>query len=169
MQWLLDSNRRYVCALHSQARYPYNEFVHSIPSYFSKRIITTIRLSGLSQNIRSFFCIRSQSHVGHSVLHANPFKGSTAFNSGYRNCHLHSVFNYPKYTPKHFLVSISIALQVQQLESYLLACDSHWLHYSYDLSRQRRRSVILVYIPHEITVKYNYLHRPLYLSVMKRL
>lgn len=36
---------------------------------------------------------------------------------------------------------------------------------AYDLSRQRRRSVILVYIPHEITVQYNYLHRPLYYEV----
>ena len=35
---------------------------------------------------------------------------------------------------------------------------------TYDLLRQRRRSVILVCIPHEITVKYNYLHRPLYLG-----
>nr|DAE35480.1 MAG TPA: hypothetical protein [Caudoviricetes sp.] len=32
----------------SQVRYSYNEFVHSIPSYFSKCIITTIRLSGSS-------------------------------------------------------------------------------------------------------------------------
>ena len=79
VQWLLDSNRRYMCALHSQVRYPYNEFVHSIPSYFSKCIITTIRLSGSSQNIRSLFCIRSQSHVGHSVSHVNllPIKPAT--------------------------------------------------------------------------------------------
>nr|DAJ58943.1 MAG TPA: hypothetical protein [Caudoviricetes sp.] len=33
---------------YSQVRYPYNEFIHSIPSYFSKCIITTIRLSGSS-------------------------------------------------------------------------------------------------------------------------
>jgi len=33
---------------YSQVRYPYNEFVHSIPSCFSKRIIATIRLSRLS-------------------------------------------------------------------------------------------------------------------------
>lgn len=38
-----------MCArFYSQVQYPYNAFVHSIPSYFSKCIITTIRLSGSS-------------------------------------------------------------------------------------------------------------------------
>lgn len=55
MQWSLDSNRRYIRALYSQAQYPYNEFVHSIPSYFSKCIITTIRLSGLSWRTKTTF------------------------------------------------------------------------------------------------------------------
>lgn len=40
---------------YSQVRYPYNEFVHSIPSYFSKCIITTIRLSGLSWRTKTTF------------------------------------------------------------------------------------------------------------------
>nr|DAM05283.1 MAG TPA: hypothetical protein [Caudoviricetes sp.] len=47
-EWLLDSNRRYVALYYSQVQYPYNAFVHSIPSCFSKCIITTIRLSRLS-------------------------------------------------------------------------------------------------------------------------
>lgn len=40
---------------YSQVRYPYNEFVHSIPSYFSKCIITTIRLSGSSWRTKTTF------------------------------------------------------------------------------------------------------------------
>lgn len=48
MKWLLDSNRRYFALCFSQVQYPYNAFVHSIPSCFNKCIITTIRLSGLS-------------------------------------------------------------------------------------------------------------------------
>lgn len=40
---------------YSQVRYPYNEFVHSIPSCFSKCIITTIRLSGSSWRTKTTF------------------------------------------------------------------------------------------------------------------
>lgn len=40
---------------YSQVRYPYNESVHSIPSYFSKCIITTIRLSGSSWRTKTTF------------------------------------------------------------------------------------------------------------------
>lgn len=40
---------------YSQVRYPYNEFVHSIPTCFSKCIITTIRLSGSSWRTKTTF------------------------------------------------------------------------------------------------------------------
>lgn len=122
------------CALPQPSTILLYEFVHSIPSCFNKCIITTIRLSRLSQNIRSLFCIRSQSHIGHSVSHVNllPIKQATTL------CVLQSTF-----------------LQLCKYHKHVLqpwAWD-HERHITvYDLSRQRRLSVVLVYIPREITV-----------------
>nr|DAN12587.1 MAG TPA: hypothetical protein [Bacteriophage sp.] len=47
MKWLLDSNRRYIKRNIAKCN-THNEFARSIPAYFNKRIIATIRLSRLS-------------------------------------------------------------------------------------------------------------------------
>lgn len=127
---------------YSQVRYPYNEFAHSIPSYFSKCIITTIRLSGLSQRTKTTFVPLASRLTTlvlsiHVILLFHPL------------CPTIDILQFCKYY-KHVLQS--------------WAWDHERHITTYDLSRQRRCSVILVYIPHEITVKYNYLHRPLYLG-----
>ena len=130
LEWLLDSNRRHVALYFSQVQYPYNAFVHSIPSCFSKCIITTIRLSGLSWRTKTTFALFANELTTlvlsiHVILLFHPL------------CPTIDILQLCKYH-KHVLQS--------------WAWDHERHITAYDLSRQRRRSVILVYIPREITV-----------------
>lgn len=119
----------------SQVRYPYDEFVHSIPSYFSKCIITTIRLSRLSQRIKTTSAPLASRLIPLILsFTCNP----VAYKQAATLC-------VPQSTSYSFASTISTCCSAW-------AWDHECHITAYDLSRQRRRSVILVCIPHEITV-----------------
>lgn len=114
------------------------------PYILNVRIITTIRLSRLSQRIEtSFTPLASRRFPSTLNMHVN--------------------------TPLCSTIDNLTALQVPLAQLQIMGLGPRSPHYSYDLSRQRRRSVILVYIPHEITVQYNYLHRQLNCQVYESL
>lgn len=101
------------CALLQPSTIPLYEFVHSIPSCFSKCIITTIRLSRLSQNIRNLFCIRSSKSYWTFSFTCKP----VTYKAGdYPLCPTIDILQLCKYH-KHVLQCVGLG---QQLPHYCL-------------------------------------------------
>ena len=94
-------------ALLQPSTIPLYEFVHSIPSCFSKCIITTVRLSGLSQRLGLHLTSLHPLQIGCSyhisVLHVNPLP-----NQAITLCVLQSIFSQLCKYYKHVLQCVGL-------------------------------------------------------------